>query len=361
MKNIIKERGSVYGPATCWEVFENEVTALGHSKVFIVTDTITQQLCLPVFLKKIPQLEHEVLVIPEGEEHKTIATCLQLWNKLSQKGADRNSLLINLGGGVVTDLGAFVACTFNRGIEFINIPTSLLAMVDASVGGKNGVDLGKLKNQVGTIKNPLLVVIEPEFLDTLPQEQRLSGLAEMLKHGLITSEAYWNKIKDISWNDKQDVFSLIWESIEIKNKVVTEDPLEKGIRKTLNYGHTLGHAIESYHLEHPQREKLLHGEAVAVGMILATYLSSELLEFSKVTLFDVTSHINSIYKKIIFTTEDVEEIIKLLVYDKKNSHGKVCFVLLKDIGSYSIHCDVPNDLIFKAFEYYKDFENFTIK
>jgi 3-dehydroquinate synthase len=321
-----------------------------------LTDTNTKKLCLPYLLSKLSAKTHfEMLQIEAGESHKNISTCTKLWEQLSEKGADRKSLLVNLGGGVITDLGGFVACTFKRGIEFINIPTSLLAMVDASVGGKNGIDLGHVKNQIGLIKIPYSVIIDTQFLKTLPPEEITSGFAEMLKHGLITSEGYWNRVARFDISNEIDAAKLIWESVEIKNKVVAKDPFEKGLRKTLNFGHTLGHAIESYCLTSEEKKSLLHGEAVAIGMILAAYISSELIGFPKEKLQDVTETIMKHFNKISFSRKEIDAVISLLKYDKKNANGKVYFVLLKDIGDLKINCDVPNNLLFKAFDYYEKF------
>jgi 3-dehydroquinate synthase len=356
MKNIIKARGSIYFKEGSWTALANVLEELRPTKIFILTDTNTKIHCLDVFLKNVTfKIVPEVLTIPSGETHKTITTCVELWNELSEKGADRNSLLINLGGGVVTDLGGFVASTFKRGIEFINIPTSLLAMVDASVGGKNGVDLGILKNQIGIIRNPKCIIIDSKFLKTLPKEQLTSGYAEILKHGLIHSETYWNLASQFDITNRTETDELIWGSVLIKNDVITEDPNENGLRKTLNYGHTLGHAIESYLLEHKSREALLHGEAIAIGMILATYISSEEFAFPKSKLENVTRTILLNFPKVTFNDLDIQEIIKLLIYDKKNNDGKVYFVLLSDFGKHKINKEVSNKLIYKAFEYYENF------
>lgn len=356
MKNIIKARGSIYFNEGAWASLAKTLKDLGPTKVFIVTDSNTVIHCLPYFLEQQTfEIQPEVLTIPSGEIHKTIDSCVALWNTLSEKGADRKSLIINLGGGVVTDLGGFVASTFKRGIEFINIPTSLLAMVDASVGGKNGVDLGVVKNQIGIIRNPLCVIIGSEFLKTLPKQQITSGYAEMLKHGLIHSEAYWNQASRFDSTNIVETNDLIWGSVLIKNEVVTEDPNENGLRKTLNYGHTLGHAIESYLLDHPGKPALLHGEAIAIGMILATFISSEVLAFPKAKLEIITQTILLHFQKVKFNSANIDEIIKLLIYDKKNTHGKVYFVLLSDFGKHKINIEVPNSLIYKAFEYYENF------
>ena len=356
MKSIVKENDSVYCNEGAVDAFHKALERLQPSKVFILTDTNTHTFCLQPFLNDFGNnLDATILEIPAGEIHKTISTCLSVWEQLSEKGADRNSLLINLGGGVVTDLGGFVASTFKRGISFINVPTSLLAMVDASVGGKNGVDLGMIKNQIGVIRNPELVVVQTSFLDSLPKNEVLSGFAEMLKHGLIASEHYWNKLQTFNLYSASEAEDLIWESIQIKNEVVSSDPLEKGLRKTLNYGHTLGHAIESYCLASEEKATLLHGEAIAIGMILATYFSNQLLQFPKQKLAQITKTLIKLYGKHDFLRKDINAIIDLLIYDKKNTNGKVLFVLLNDFGSHKTNCEVPNTLIYNAFDYYKNF------
>ena len=315
------------------------------SKIFLLADKHTNECCTPIVLSVLAtDIPLEIIEIEAGEPHKHIDTCTQVWYALSELGADRKSLLINIGGGVVTDLGGFVASTYMRGIPFINIPTSLLAMVDASVGGKTGVDLGALKNLVGVINNPKGVVIYPDFLATLPTEELRSGMAEMFKHGLISDEAYWHKMCNLSELTEAHLGSLIYESVIIKNKVVTQDPTDKGLRKTLNYGHTLGHAIESYCLQNPNRERLLHGEAIAIGMVLATYLSVKELGLKAV--------LGEYFRKQDFTYEEITDICQLMRFDKKNVSGNVHFVLLEAIGKPKIDCIAPYEEIYKAFEYY---------
>ena len=241
-----------------------------YSSVFVLADSNTEEHCLPLFLSNLStESSIEIISIDAGEENKHIETCSGVWSALSELGADRKSILINLGGGVVTDLGGFVASTFKRGIDFINIPTTLLSMVDASVGGKTGVDLGALKNQVGVIVNPKMVLVDPQYIDTLPSEEYRSGYAEMLKHGLIQDNAYWNHLKDFKKISSEDIKELIHHSVGIKNKVVLEDPYEHGLRKILNFGHTLGHAIESYCLTQEDKTTLLHGEATMLASRLA--------------------------------------------------------------------------------------------
>tara|TARA_R110000787_G_scaffold284341_2_gene397949 strand:- start:8875 stop:9948 length:1074 start_codon:yes stop_codon:yes gene_type:complete len=357
MKEIIKNKGSVYCSSNNWDSLNNKIKEINPSKIFILVDTNTKKDCLPLFFEKKSINESvEVLEIPDGEINKNINTCSLLWNQLSENGADRNSLIINLGGGVVTDLGGFVASTFKRGVFFINIPTTLLSMVDASVGGKNGVDLGLLKNQIGIINNPEMVLIDTTFLKTLPENQIISGYAEMLKHGLIHSSEYWDQVKSFDVLKIDELEDLIWESVLIKNDVITKDPFEKNLRKKLNYGHTLGHAIESYSLDQNKFPALLHGEAIAIGMILTSYISFKKLGFPEQTLSDISHHTIKRFHKIPFNKEDINAVIELLKFDKKNYNGKVLFVLLNDIGNHKLNCEVSNSLIFEAFEYYKNYK-----
>lgn len=326
-----------------------------YSKIFILVDNNTNEHCLPLFLSEvITDIPLEIIEIYSGEEFKNIETCTQVWLALSELEADRKSLLINLGGGMVTDLGGFVASTYMRGIDFVNVPTTLLAMVDASVGGKTGVDLGTLKNQIGVINNPLGVIIDSRFLATLAAEELRSGMAEMFKHGLIQSENYWQKMLNLSTLTIEDLDMLIYESVVIKNNVVKQDPNEKNLRKTLNFGHTLGHAIESYCLQNPNRRKLLHGEAIAIGMILAAFLSREKLNFPNDKCTEIKKVLSQYFEKQHFTEEDINEIINLMKFDKKNSYGNINFVLLENIAEPKLDCLVENKLIYKAFEYYQN-------
>lgn len=344
---------SVYFNADCYAFLKDNVIPEKYSKVFVLADSNTSQLCLPNFLAQFATLvEIEILEIDAGEINKTIETCVQAWHALTEMGADRKSLLINVGGGMVTDLGGFVASTFKRGIDFINVPTSLLAMVDASVGGKTGVDLGTLKNQVGVINTPIAVLIDVNYLDTLPQNQMLSGLAEMLKHGLICNKAYWNQFLDLSGLTTDDLLELIYTSVTIKNDVVSQDLNEKGLRKILNFGHTLGHAIESYFLENPEKEELLHGEAIAIGMVLESYISFEkdLLTLNEYT--EIKEVITSLFGITQFSESDILNIINIMSHDKKSEFGEVKFVLLKGIGKALFNEPVKNDLIINAFNNY---------
>lgn len=357
MESIITKNAIVHFNSVVYTELNTYIEANNPSIIFILVDTNTHDACLPQFLSQLESgdIQIEVMEMPDGEESKTIDICMGVWEALSEYHADRKSLLINLGGGVVTDLGGFVASTYMRGIKYINIPTSLLAMVDASVGGKTGVDLGSLKNQVGVISEGDMVGIDISFLKTLPENHLISGFAEMLKHGLISDKNYWKALANLDEIDSTNLDQLIYDSVVIKNKIVSQDPTEKGLRKILNFGHTLGHAIESYFLDYTEKETLLHGEAIAIGMILEAYISTKMSGLSKEELNIITTRILKTFKKVNLENEDYDPIIKLMSHDKKNSHGIVKFVLLEAIGKAKIDCEVPNDLILEAFEYYKSF------
>lgn len=354
MQTIQANNYSIFFNENCYDYLNKTLTTANYSKIFILVDENTSNYCLPNFLAQLAtEVEIEIIELEAGEENKNIETCLQVWYSLTELGGDRKSIVLNLGGGVITDIGGFIACTFKRGIDFINIPTTLLGMVDASVGGKNGVDLGVLKNQIGIIREPKAVLIDTSFLETLSNNQMRSGLAEMLKHGLIYDKGYWDKFKTLTSLNTEDLDVLIYKSVQIKNDIVSSDLTENGIRKSLNFGHTLGHAIESYFLENPNKKSLLHGEAIAIGMILESYISKEKNLLSNDAYQEIKYCISDIYEKVDFTLADIEKIIELLIFDKKNEFGQVQFALLEGIGKIKINQKCDNDLIYKAFEDYK--------
>lgn len=354
METISGTNCNIYFGSAGYETFASILLPEKYSKLFILVDENTSQHCLPHFLSNLAtEIEIEIIELEAGEIHKNIATCTEVWGALSELGADRRSIILNLGGGVISDLGGFVACAFKRGIDFINIPTTLLAMVDASVGGKNGVDLNHLKNQIGIIREPKAVLIDTHFLETLPQNEMRSGLAEMLKHGLIHDASYWNKLKNLKDLNTNHLEVLIHQSIQIKNEIVSMDLREENIRKSLNFGHTLGHAIESYFLEENSQITLLHGEAIAAGMILESYLSKEKGLLSNDEYQEIKYIINDFFDRITFSNDVIQKIIELLDYDKKNEFGRIQFVLLEGIGKSIINQTIDNSLIYKAFEDYK--------
>ena len=295
-----------------------------YSKIAILVDENTKRDCL----YKLPKIENSLIIeIPSGEKKKNISTCNLIWEKLTENQFDRNSLLINLGGGVIGDMGGFCSSTYKRGIDFIQIPTTLLAMVDSSIGGKLGVDFKDLKNQIGVFNNPKSVLIDPEFLETLPENELKSGFAEVVKHALIADKDLWSKITSTPFAnlDWQEIITI---SMDIKNNIVLSDPLENGERKKLNFGHTYGHAIESYYLE--KGTPILHGEAVFMGMILEIDLSS----ISEEEKQEIKNFILSNFS-LPFTPKK-SDILSNLVNDKKNKEGKINFSLLNKIGDGSI-------------------------
>lgn len=322
-------------------------------KVFILVDENTVHHCLPKLLTKVPSLhEAQVLEVEPGEASKSPEVSRKLWEALGELGADRRSLLINLGGGVVGDLGGFVASTFKRGMPFIHVPTSLLAQVDASVGGKVGVNLNGIKNQIGVFAYPRAVYIDPEFLDTLPREHLISGFAEMIKHALISSEAYWRDLKEVSFYELDGLHSAIWRSIGIKQEFVGADPREAGPRKALNFGHTIGHALESYSQESDVRT-LMHGEAVAAGMICEAFVSHRFRLLSEAQLRDIVSFVFSHFAKVKIEKTVYHRIVELMRHDKKNYDDKIRMTLLKNIGEAVVDKAVRADVVIESLNYYQ--------
>ncbi len=323
-----------------------------YSKVFVFADTNTAELCIPKFRLLLNDLgDFDIIETDPGEENKNIDFCIGIWKTLLDFDADRKCLMINLGGGVITDMGGFVASTYKRGIDFINIPTTLLSQVDASVGGKTGIDIDNVKNMIGTFSMPKAVFIENSFLDTLSKRELLSGFAEMIKHGLIIDSEYYKKLKNKAGVTTDPL--AIYRSIEIKNEVVTQDPLEKGLRKILNFGHTIGHAVESYALTN-SKKPLTHGEAIAIGMICEAYLSEKYCDLTAEELKDITTYITSIYPKYTIKEKSFDTLIKLMQSDKKNEDGQIMFSLLEKIGQCTFNCRVTSTDILASFAYYNN-------
>jgi 3-dehydroquinate synthase len=332
-----------------------------YSRIFVLCDENTIGKCFPVIQHFFAEAVHKI-VIPAGERNKNIHSCVRVWEHMHQSGGDRNSLLINLGGGMITDLGGFAAATYLRGIKYLNIPTSLLGMVDASTGGKTGIDLGSYKNTIGTFTFPEIVFIDPLFLDTLPYRYLKDGIAEMLKHGLISSANLWttlaseiksNSATEISSLLKEKIILLLDESIRIKATVTSIDPFEKGIRKILNFGHTIGHAIETYSLRH-NTDPLSHGEAVAAGMICETFLSGKLSGLSAMEQEEITSAISSFYPWCKMPEDSFHDILQLTRFDKKAENGKNHFTLLNKIGEAVTDRDCSSGLILESLSFYNN-------
>lgn len=353
MKKIRTNTYDVLFGVESYTLLGNYLKEKDYSKIFIITDSNCHEYCVPRFLAHLPtRIPFEIIEVESGESSKNIDTCISVWQVLTELGADRNSVILNVGGGVITDLGGFIAATFKRGIDHIQIPTSLLGMVDASIGGKTGIDLDGIKNQIGTFTSPKLVLVDAVYLETLKARELKAGYAEMLKHALIYDAAYWNTLRDTAAIDFNDLESLIFHSISIKNEVVTQDPEEKGIRKCLNFGHTLGHALESYFLNTDKKELLLHGEAVAAGLVLESYISWKKGGIDEASYQDIKSVILGIYSTVNVSTEELFQVKKWLKHDKKSIKETLQFVLLDSIGGVAINQEVEEDLIDEAFEDY---------
>jgi 3-dehydroquinate synthase len=323
-----------------------------YSKIFVFADATTAELCLPLFQEMLGDYaDFDLIETDPGEENKNIDFCIGIWKTLLDFGADRKCLMINLGGGVITDMGGFVASTYKRGIDFINIPTTLLSQVDASVGGKTGIDVDNVKNMVGTFSLPQAVFIETAFLSSLPKRESLSGFAEMIKHGLIVDKDYYQALKK---SDYEEITAqAIYRSVEIKNEVVTLDPQEKGLRKILNYGHTVGHAIETNSLTH-DKKPLTHGEAIAIGMICEGYLSVKNNTLSEAELEDLSTYILDLYPEYHIETENFEQLLEFMQSDKKNENGQIMFSLLSKIGKCDFNCRVSTSDILESLVYYNE-------
>lgn len=322
------------------------------SRKIILVDEHTHDHCLEYLLTSFPSLEEaEVMLLPVGEENKVMEVCFQVWEAMSEYGIVRSDVVINLGGGVVTDMGGFIASIFKRGLDFINIPTSLLGMVDASIGGKNGIDLGAYKNQLGVFQHPQAIYIDPSFLHSLPEEELVSGYAEMIKHALISDKDHWKLLRQIDpirLLKSKHFEEVIVRSVEIKAAVVNNDPKEAGERKILNFGHTIGHAIEGYCL---LNEPVKHGHAVAIGMIAESYLSFKKELISQRDLLEITNYLTQIFEYIHLDEAEKTEVLKLLKNDKKNTANEIRMVLLKQIGSSIYDCVITEKEAYEALLY----------
>ncbi len=333
---------------------ERVLSQTDYDHLFVLTDDTTHSLCLPRLKDLLTAREATVITIPHGDTHKDVASLQLVWEQLGLKKGSRRSLLVNLGGGMVTDLGGFAASTFKRGIPFINIPTTLLSMVDASVGGKTGINFHGLKNEVGVFRNALHVIIDTSFLQTLDKENILSGYAEMIKHGLISNTPDWAELLNFepTNGDHKALSALLEKNIQVKERIVMEDPLELGIRKALNVGHTAGHALESFAMEsgHP----VLHGYAVAWGMICELYLSVIKMGFPKDKMRQTVSYIRQHYGLMPITCDDYPHLYELMTHDKKNTRDFVNFTLLSDVGQIHINQSASKEEIYEMLDFFRE-------
>lgn len=324
-----------------------------HDRIFVLVDETTNKLCWSLVKDYLCLKDAQTIVIGATDRRKNLDTLVHVWESLQQGKATRHSLLINLGGGMVTDLGGFAASTYKRGINFINIPTTLLAMVDASVGGKTGINFGGLKNEIGVFSDAEFVLLDTNWLRTLDKENIRSGYAEMLKHGLIADETMWAEL--INFNlaqpDLRQLASMLDKSVHIKERIVTEDPHEKGIRKALNLGHTFGHAFESWAMK---RQPVLHGYAVAFGLIAELYLATTQTDFPTERMHQTVNFIRSYYGSLPITCNDYPELIELMHHDKKNRGNEINVTLLVGIGDIRIDQTITEEDIKEALDFFRE-------
>lgn len=324
-----------------------------HDRIFVLVDETTNKLCWSLVKDYLCLKDAQTIIIGATDRRKNLDTLVHVWESLQQGKATRHSLLINLGGGMVTDLGGFAASTYKRGINFINIPTTLLAMVDASVGGKTGINFGGLKNEIGVFNDAEFVLLDTNWLRTLDEENIRSGYAEMLKHGLIADETMWAEL--INFNlaqpDLRQLASMLDKSVRIKERIVAEDPHEKGIRKALNLGHTFGHAFESWAMK---RQPVLHGYAVAFGLIAELYLATTQTDFPTERMHQTVNFIRSYYGSLPITCNDYPELIELMHHDKKNRGNEINVTLLGGIGDIRIDQTITEEDIKEALDFFRE-------
>ena len=331
-----------------------KINSGNFSSIFILVDENTEKFCLDIFLKKSKIETFNQINILSGESNKNIESCISIWDQLNSFKADRKSLLINLGGGVLTDIGGFAASTYLRGINFINIPTTLLGMVDAAHGGKTGIDFKLLKNQIGVFNEPLEVLLDNEYLKTLSNDEYINGYAEVVKHSLLTNKSNLNFNSLIKLDLFKESEHIINSYSQVKNEIVESDKYESNIRKVLNLGHTIGHAVESFSHISKKITDLKHGEAIVIGLITELYISHKKLNFPMKDLIAVKEHLSKYFSQISFSESDIDQVCDLMIYDKKNSSNKINFVLLKEIGDPRLDQYVNRDTFKESFLFYNN-------
>jgi len=329
---------------------KNLLEERAYTRIYVLVDENTKAACLPLLLSGILPIRPLIIEIPSGELNKNIETCTRIWQELMADGADRKSLVLNLGGGVIGDMGGFCASTFKRGMDFIQIPTTLLSQVDASIGGKLGIDFAQVKNSIGLFKDPQAVFVDPLFLQTLPPRELRSGMAEIIKHSLIADASQWQDLLKIENLNEVSWAEYLIPSLKVKQAIVAEDPFEHGIRKALNFGHTIGHAVESEALESDC--PLLHGEAVAIGMVCESYLSHQAGLLGREALDSISQYIIKHYGHPLVNTSAREALLGLMRKDKKNENSVINFTFLQDIGTALINQTCSDDWIMDSLEYY---------
>ena len=335
------------------EELTTAISECEHDKIFVLTDETTLKKCWPILQPFVRLRQAQMITIPVSDTNKNIQSVMHVWESLDKGGATRHSCMVNLGGGMITDLGGFACSTFKRGIDFINIPTTLLAMVDASVGGKTGINFNGLKNEIGLFNDSKFVILDTKFLKTLDEDNICSGFAEMLKHGLINNEKMWSELInfDLQHPDLGKLQRMVAESVLVKEQIVKKDPQEKGIRKALNYGHTFGHAFESFSLK---RKPILHGYAVAYGIICELYMSCIKSGFPTEKMRQTVNFIQDNYKPFPISCDDYPELIELMRHDKKNTAGIINFTLLGDIGDIRINQTATEEEIKECLDFFRE-------
>ena len=337
-----------------YSFLKEKIKSKDFNSVFVLVDENTDKHCLDVFINKSSIEEYNKIIIKAGEENKNIDTCIQIWKELNLQKADRKSLLINLGGGVLTDIGGFVGSTYLRGIKFINVPTTLLGMVDAAHGGKTGIDFLNLKNQIGVFSMPIDVILDSTYLKTLSKDEYLNGYAEVFKHSFLSDseEISFNSLINLDFF--KDVDFIIKKYSEVKNRIVKIDKYESDIRKVLNLGHTIGHALESYSHISNNIKTLKHGEAIIVGLITELYISAIQNNFPLITVDKLKEISSKYFEKINLSDDQLEQIFDLMIFDKKNNNGMVYFVLLDKNGKPLTDQKVEKKVFVDAFDYYRN-------
>lgn len=333
---------------------QDAINAVGPDRLFVLCDDTTAQLCWPKVNGFGCMKDAKLITIAAGDTNKSLEAIAHVWSELQQGGASRHSMMVNLGGGMVTDLGGFAASTFKRGIHFVNIPTTLLSLVDASVGGKTGINFGGLKNEIGVFNTADVVILDTQFLATMDNDNMCSGYAEMLKHGLINNKEMLAELLrfDISNPDLKELQRMVAESVQVKEHVVEVDPLEHGLRKALNLGHTVGHAFESFAME--KEQPVLHGHAVAYGIICELFMSCVKTGFPQDVMRQVVNYIKEYYGKMTITCDDYPTLFELMTHDKKNTAGKINFTLLSDVGGIEINQTATREEIYEALDFYRE-------
>lgn len=343
------------------QALEQFTSLIPHDHLFILFDTETLHYCMPIVAPFMNQYEVsrpgqkvETIYIDHTDQAKNIGSLTEVWQALSERHATRHTLLINVGGGMITDLGGFAAATFKRGIKFINVATSLLGAVDAAVGGKTGINLGSLKNEVGAFAPADAVLISTKFFETLDHDNLLSGYAEMLKHGLLSSRQHLNDLLsyDIAHWQTDSLLPLLETSVNVKRQVVRQDPYEKGLRKALNLGHTFGHAFETWCMR--QGRPVLHGFAVAWGLVCELIMSRQQVGFPSQTLYDIANYVRDNYGPLQITCDDYPALYELMTHDKKNEGGEINFTLMNNVGDVALNHTANREQICATLDIYRD-------